>query len=185
MSLTPSNMITLGLAAPSFSLMGVDERTWSLAQCQGELGTLVLFSCNHCPYVIHINEQLVSMADEYMSKGIGFVAINSNDVDNYPEDSLDKMAELSKAVGYSFPYLYDETQEVAKAYDAACTPDFYLYGEDLKLVYRGQIDSSRPGSNTPVTGEDLRSAMDRLLAKKKIPALGQRASSGCNIKWKK
>lgn len=184
MSLTPSKMIKLGSIAPEFSLQNVDNTTKSYQMCKGEQGTLVFFICNHCPYVIHINQGLVSLANDYMDKGIGFVAINSNDVENYPEDSPEKMKELSKKEGFPFAYLFDEDQSVAKSYDAACTPDFFLYNSSDELVYRGQLDKSRPGSSTPVTGEDLRRAMDLLLEAKSIPAELQIPSSGCNIKWK-
>lgn len=184
MSLTPSKMIELGSKAPDFSLINVDSTIKSYSECKGERGTLVFFICNHCPYVIHINEGLVSLANDYINKEIGFVAINSNDVDSYPEDSPEKMKELAANERFPFPYLFDEDQSVAKAYDAACTPDFFLYNSRDELVYRGQLDRSRPGSSIPVTGESLRDALDLLLMGKSVEASKQIPSSGCNIKWK-
>ena len=143
-----------------------------------------MFICNHCPFVKHVNEALVKLANDYIPKGISFIAISSNDVVNFPEDSPEKMKQTAKELGYSFPYLYDESQEVARAYDAACTPDFFIYDKNLKLVYRGQLDDSRPSNGLPVTGKDIRSAFDLLLAGKNVPA-EQMPSIGCNIKWKK
>ena len=143
-----------------------------------------MFICNHCPFVKHVNEALVKLANDYIPKGISFIAISSNDVVNFPEDSPEKMKQTAKELGYTFPYLYDESQEVARAYDAACTPDFFIYDKDLKLVYRGQLDNSRPSNGLPVTGKDIRNAFDLLLAGKNIPA-EQMPSIGCNIKWKK
>jgi thiol-disulfide isomerase/thioredoxin len=145
---------------------------------------LVVFICNHCPYVKHIRSRFAELAKEYQTQGVGVVAINSNDADNYPEDRPEKMAEEIKQVGYAFPYLYDGSQEVAKAYRAACTPDFYLFDRDRRLVYRGQFDDSRPGNGRPVTGADLRAALDAVLAGRPVPG-NQRASLGCNIKWKR
>jgi thiol-disulfide isomerase/thioredoxin len=142
-----------------------------------------MFICNHCPFVIHINPKISELAREYQAKGIRFVAISSNDVDNYPQDAPHLMKEKAKEEGYPFPYLYDETQEVARAYDAACTPDLYLFDPDLKLVYRGQLDDSRPGNGIPLSGNDLKAAMDALLAGKAISS-EQKPSLGCNIKWK-
>ena len=155
----------------------------SLKDIKAEQGTVVMFICNHCPYVKHVNDELVKLANDYQSQGVAFVAISSNDVNNYPEDSPEKMAEYGKALGYPFPYLYDESQEVAKAYEAACTPDFYIFNGDLKLVYRGQLDGSRPSSGIPVTGADMRQALDQLVNGEAIPE-DQRPSMGCNIKWK-
>lgn len=186
MAETPSNMLDLGTAAPDFDLIDPkDNKSKSLQELKGSKGTLIMFICNHCPFVKHVNDELVKMANDYLDKGISFIAINSNDVDNYPEDSPEKMVAYSNKLGYPFPYLYDETQEVAKAYKAACTPDFYLFDSQLKLVYRGQLDSSRPGNNIPVTGEDLRKALDNLLSEKITPEVEQKPSVGCNIKWKK
>ena len=184
MARTPSNMLPLGTKAPDFNLMDTktDSRL-SLEQLQGEQGTVVMFICNHCPFVIHVNDQLVKTANEYQSRGIKFIAISSNDVINYPQDGPDKMKIHASEVGYPFPYLYDETQEVAKAYDAACTPDIYLFDEELNLVYRGQLDDSRPGNGEPVTGADLEHAMDCLIDGTSNEKT-QKPSIGCNIKWK-
>ena len=184
MARTPSNMLPLGTTAPEFSLMDtVTEKTLNLQALKGDKGTLVFFICNHCPFVIHVNPMLTQLANKYQAKGIGFIAISSNDIENYPQDAPHLMKEVAKREGYTFPYLYDETQEVAKAYDAACTPDFYLFDEDLKLVYRGQLDDSRPGNDIPLSGKDLSAAMDALLAGNKISD-DQKPSIGCNIKWK-
>jgi thiol-disulfide isomerase/thioredoxin len=141
-----------------------------------------MFICNHCPFVKHVNAEISKLAEKYQRKGIGFVAISSNDVENYPQDAPDLMKETAEKEGYPFPYLYDKTQEIAKAYHAACTPDFYLFDTDLKLVYRGQLDDSRPGNGIPVTGSDLRNAIDALLKGGKINP-NQKPSIGCNIKW--
>ena len=183
MAATPSSMVPLGTAAPDFSLPDTEGKTVSLSDFKGAPALLVIFMCNHCPFVKHIRACLAQLAKEYQAKGVAVVAINSNDVDAFPDDSPAKMAEEVKAAGYTFPYLYDETQEVAKAYRAACTPDFFLFDQNRRLVYRGQLDSSRPGSGIPVTGEDLRAALDAVLAGEAVPA-EQRASIGCNIKWK-
>jgi peroxiredoxin len=184
MALTPSNMLPLGTKAPDFNLVDTkDNQTKSLTELKGKNGTLVMFICNHCPFVIHVNEQLVKLANDYKTKGINCIAISSNDVENYPQDGPDKMKTHAEENQYPFPYLYDETQEVAKAYDAACTPDFFLFNEDLKLVYAGQLDGSRPGNDIPVTGNDLRAAMDALLNNETISP-NQKPSMGCNIKWK-
>ena len=142
-----------------------------------------MFICNHCPFVKHIQTELVNLGREYPPKGISIIAISSNDVSDYPEDSPDKMKQRAKSLGYTFPYLYDETQEVARSYDAACTPDFFVFDQDLLCVYRGQLDDSRPGNNIPVTGKDLRSALDAILSGHKVNP-DQRPSVGCNIKWK-
>ncbi len=185
MALTESNMLDLGTKAPDFNLPDtISNNTVSYDKIKGEKATLVMFICNHCPYVIHINEELVRLTNDYKSKGVGVVAISSNDVDNYPQDAPDKMTIHAKENDYNFPYLYDESQEVAKAYDAACTPDFYLFDQEDILRYRGQLCPSRPNSGVPVTGEDLRKAIDQILAGETIPEL-QRPSAGCNIKWKK
>ena len=185
MARTPSNMIPLGTIAPEFALPDtVSGKELSLKEIKGEKGTVIMFICNHCPFVKHVNAGIVRLAEDYNSKGIGFVAISSNDVENYPDDAPDLMAVTAEEEGYIFPYLYDESQEVATAYDAACTPDFYLFDDQLSLVYRGQMDDSRPGNEIPVTGNDLRSAMDNLLADRAIDP-EQKPSIGCNIKWKK
>ena len=184
MSATPSTMMPLGTIAPSFELPDtVSGETMSLSELKGEKATLVMFLCNHCPYVLHVNDELVRIANEYQPKGISFIAISSNDVVNYPQDSPELMKIHAKKVGYPFPYLYDETQEVAKAYDAACTPDLFLFDQDLRCVYRGQLDDSRPNNNLPVTGKDMRIALDALLSGEKISEQ-QIPSIGCNIKWK-
>lgn len=185
MALTESNMLPLGTVAPDFSLPDtVSGNTISLNDVVTDKGTVVMFLCNHCPYVIHVNEEIVRVANDYSKKGIGFVAISSNDVVNYPADAPDKMKVHAEAVGYPFPYLYDETQEVARAYDAACTPDFYVFDKDQKLVYRGRLDDSRPNSGKPLTGRDLRAALDAVLENSQVSAV-QYPSAGCNIKWKK
>ncbi len=184
MARTPSNMLPLGTQAPDFNLFDtVSQETLSLEQLRGENGTVIMFICNHCPFVVHVNEELVKVANDYRKKGIGFIAISSNDVVNYPQDGPEKMTVHAKENNYPFAYLYDETQEVAKAYDAACTPDLYLFDGDLKLAYRGQLDDSRPGNGMPVTGNDLRNALDCVLEGKEIDET-QKPSIGCNIKWK-
>ncbi|WP_318342745.1 thioredoxin family protein [Flagellimonas baculiformis] len=183
MARTPSNMLPLGTKAPDFELWDtVSEENISLKNCKGDKGTVIMFICNHCPFVIHVNPKITELAREYQAKGIGFVAISSNDVDNFPQDAPHLMKEKAKEEGYTFPYLYDETQEVARAYDAACTPDFYLFDGNLSLVYRGQLDDSRPGNDIPLSGNDLKAAMDALLAGKNISP-EQKPSLGCNIKW--
>jgi len=184
MSNTPSNMLPLGTTAPNFNLIDtVSGKMIALNDVKGDVATVVMFICNHCPFVKHVNEQLVKLANDYMDRGIGFVAISSNDVKNYPQDSPELMKKNAEQLGYPFPYLYDETQEVAKAYDAACTPDFYIFDKDLKLVYRGQLDDSRPGNDKPITGRDIRNALDALLSGKEVDP-NQIPSMGCNIKWK-
>lgn len=184
MARTESTMLALGTAAPDFSLPDtVSGKTLMLNDLKGTKATVVMFICNHCPFVKHVNTGLVQLAKDYEAKGIGFVAISSNDVANYPDDSPEKMKENAAEQGFTFPYLYDESQEVAKAYDAACTPDFYVFDEDLKLVYRGQLDDSRPGNGIPVTGSDIRAALDAILTGVAVPEK-QKPSIGCNIKWK-
>lgn len=184
MALVESNMLPLGTIAPDFFLPNVvDNSIYSLQLLKGENGTIVVFSCNHCPYVIHLLDAFVAFAKENKGKGIETIVISSNDVKNYPADHPDLMRKLALEKNFSFPYLYDESQAVAKAYDAACTPDFYLLNAKNELVYRGRFDASRPGNNTPITGEDLQNAIDNLL--KKDPILEkQYPSMGCNIKWK-
>ncbi len=180
---TPSTMLPLGTTAPDFSLPNVDGRTVSLADAAGPKGTVVMFICNHCPFVKHVADQLAALGRDVMPLGIGVVAISSNDVSTHPADSPEQMVHEAEDRGYPFPYLYDESQEVAKDYHAACTPDFFLFDAGRKLVYRGQLDASRPGNEIPVTGADLRAAIDAVLAGKPV-ATEQRPSLGCNIKWK-
>ena len=183
MARTPSTMLPLGTTAPDFSLVNVDGRTVSLSDFEGAPALLVVFMCNHCPFVKHLASAIAGLADEYMKKKVAIVGISSNDVANYPADSPEQMVREAEEQGYSFPYLYDETQEVAKAYRAACTPDFFLFDSDRRLVYRGQFDSSRPDNGLLITGADLRAAIDAVLAGKK-PKEKQMPSIGCNIKWK-
>ena len=184
MAQTPSVMIDLGTTAPAFNLPDtVSGKQISLDEIKSDKATVIMFICNHCPYVKHVNAELVKLANDYIPEGISFAAISSNDVINYPEDSPEKMKEHALASGYPFPYLYDETQDVAKAYNAACTPDFYIYDKDLKLVYRGQLDDSRPKNDLPVTGKDIRDALDNILEGKEVDK-NQKPSIGCNIKWK-
>ncbi|GAA3621564.1 thioredoxin family protein [Flavivirga jejuensis] len=185
MANTPSNMLALETQAPLFNLFDtISGNTLSLNQLKGSQATVIMFICNHCPFVIHINPEIVSIANLYAKKGISFIAISSNDIINYPQDSPKNMTIHAKNAGYPFPYLYDETQDVAKAYDAACTPDFYIFDAHLKLKYRGQLDNSRPGNQIPVTGKDLRYALDCLIENRNNTTL-QKPSIGCNIKWKK
>ena len=183
MARTPSTMLPLGTSAPDFSLVNVDGQTLSLSDFDDAPALHVIFMCNHCPYVIHVADHLAQLGQEYMARGLAVVGINSNDVASYPADSPEQMVAEAEDRGYVFPYLYDETQEVAQAYQAACTPDFFLFDKNKKLVYRGQLDSSRPDSGIPVTGEDLRLAIDTVLSGQ-TPSEGQPPSLGCNIKWK-
>jgi peroxiredoxin len=183
MARTPSTMLPLGTQAPDFSLPNVDGRTVSLDDFKGSPALLVAFICNHCPFVKHVAPALAELGREYQGHGAAVVAINSNDAGSYPADSPEQMVHEAENRGYTFPYLYDEDQSVAKAYRAACTPDFYVFDGDHKLVYRGQLDSSRPDSGIPVTGKDLRAALDAALAGKPVLA-DQKPSVGCNIKWK-
>ena len=184
MARAESNEFKNGTKAPDFNLLNTVNNTFlSLENAKGENGTVIMFICNHCPFVIHVNTELVKMANAYQQKGINFIAISANDVENYPQDSPELMTQLAKDENYPFPYLYDETQEVAKAYDAACTPDFYVFDADLKAIYHGQLDNSRPGNGIVVTGVDLRNSIDNLLENK--PAIeNQKPSMGCGIKWK-
>ncbi|MBX2951970.1 MAG: thioredoxin family protein [Leadbetterella sp.] len=186
MALTASNMMNLGTTAPDFRLPDVlSDTERSLEELRGEKGTLVMFICNHCPYVIHVMPEILRIAADYGSKGIGVVAISSNDVVAYPQDSPEKMKEFAGHWKLDFPYLYDETQSVARAYDAACTPDFYLFDAHLKLAYRGRLDESRPREENPkpLTGKDLRGALNALLSGQPLSEI-QFPSMGCNIKWK-
>lgn len=183
MALTASTMLPLGSQAPDFRLPDTDGNLVSLGDFRDAPALLVIFLCNHCPYVKHVRHELAKLTREYRDKGVASVGISSNDVASYPDDRPELMAREKAEVGYPFPYLYDETQEVAKAYQAACTPDFYVFDRDRKLVYRGQMDGSRPGNSLPVTGSDLRAALDAVLAGRPVPG-DQRPSMGCNIKWK-
>ncbi len=184
MANTPSNMLPLGTQAPDFKLLDtINDEKLSLANCKGLKATVIMFISNHCPFVKHVNSTLAKLAKEYKSKGIEFVAIASNDIENYPQDGPEFMKELAIDEDFIFPYLYDQTQAVAKAYDAACTPDFYVFDAQLKLVYRGQLDDSRPGNGIPVTGEDLKNALDAILKDQPISD-DQKPSLGCNIKWR-
>ena len=179
---TASTMLPLGSSAPDFSLSNVDGKTVSLSEFREAPGLLVVFMCNHCPFVIHLRDARAEFAREYQEKGLAIVGISSNDVAAYPQDGPDAMKVEAESAGYTFPYLYDETQEVAKAYRAACTPNFFLFDSDQKLVYRGQFDDSRPQSGIPVTGADLRAACDAVLNGQPVPE-DQKPSIGCNIKW--
>lgn len=184
MAVTPSNMLPLGTKAPDFTLYDVvSEEKKSLKDIQGEKGTVVMFICNHCPFVKHVNEEIVRMANDYRVTGFGFAAISSNDITTHPQDGPDEMYRNAEKENYPFPYMYDETQEVARAYDAACTPDFYVFDDELKLVYRGQLDNSRPGNSIQVTGRDVREALDNIL-NNHPQRTDQKPSIGCNIKWK-
>ncbi|NMH86321.1 thioredoxin family protein [Flavivirga algicola] len=183
MARTPSNMLPLGTQAPVFNLFDtISGKHLSLTQLKGTSATVIMFICNHCPFVIHVNPEIVSIANSYAEKGISFIAISSNDVVNYPQDSPENMTIHAKNEAYPFPYLYDETQEIAKAYDAACTPDFYVFDSNLKLAYRGQLDDSRPGNEIALTGNDLRNALDCLI-ENRDNTTQQKPSIGCNIKW--
>jgi len=175
---------SLGMVAPDFSLKDtISGKTLSLQTLKSDKGTVIMFISNHCPFVKHIQKELVKLAKDYQSQGIAFIAISANDATRYPEDGPDKMRVVGKSLKYPFPYLYDETQKVAKSYQAARTPDIYLFDSKMRCVYRGQLDDSRPGSRRPVTGKDLREALDNLLAGKPISP-NQKPSTGCGIKWK-
>lgn len=185
MSRTLSNMLALGTIAPEFYLKDTnsEDAYFSFADIKGEKGTLVMFICNHCPFVRHVLEEIVRIANDYRVQGLGIVAISSNDVIKYPEDAPELMTQFAFENNFEFPYLYDETQEVAKAYEAACTPDFFLFDNQNKLVYRGQLDDSRPGNGIPISGSDLRGAIDGVIYNRIINP-NQKPSLGCNIKWK-
>tara|TARA_B100000902_G_scaffold195050_1_gene186382 strand:+ start:335 stop:886 length:552 start_codon:yes stop_codon:yes gene_type:complete len=183
MARTPSNMVNLGTLAPSFKLLNtIINETVISDNCFNKKGTIIMFICNHCPFVIHVLDEIVSITKKY-DKEISFIAISSNDIVNYPEDSPKLMKKLAEEKKFNFPYLYDQTQEIAKKYDAACTPDFFVYNSEKQLVYRGQLDDSRPGNGIPVTGYDLRKAIDSLINGEEIDK-NQKPSIGCNIKWK-
>lgn len=184
MALTPSTMKALGTEAPAFELLDViSGKKVSLSDFKDKKALLVMFICRHCPFVQHVKEELAKLGRDYAGKDLAIVAISSNDAQNYPDDSPKSLREMAVELKFNFPFLYDETQEVALAYGAACTPDFFLYDSGRKLVYRGQLDDSRPGNNKPVTGKDLRAAIDAVLAGKTVSA-DQKPSMGCNIKWK-
>ena len=185
MSLTYSEMMPLGTTAPGFELTDtVSGKKLSLNELKSDIGTVIMFICNHCPYVIHIENEIAAIANEYQEKGISFVAISANDAGNYPADAPDKMKVKASEAGYSFPYLHDDSQDIAKAYHAACTPDFYVFDGDLKCVYRGRMDNSSPGNGQPVTGSDLRNTLNALLTGDSISEI-QQPSMGCSIKWKR
>lgn len=186
MALTESNMLPIGTIAPDFSLKDtVSDKILSVNDLFSDKATIVMFICNHCPYVIHVKDELVRLAHDYQPKGVKLVAISSNDIEKYPQDGPEAMKGFAKESGFTFPYLYDETQEIARAYDAACTPDFYIFDGAKKLRYRGRLDESRPRVENPkpVTGKDLRGALDAILSNQSIPKI-QFPSMGCNIKWK-
>jgi peroxiredoxin len=183
MTATASQMLPLGTLAEDFSLPDTEGKLVSLSDYKDAHALLIVFMCNHCPYVIHVLDNLVELIKEYQKKAVAVIAISSNDIIQYPEDCLELMAQLASENNFSFPYLYDESQKVAKAYHAACTPDFFVFDSEHKLAYRGQMDPSRPGSDIPVTGEDLRTALDAILNDQKPPSK-QFPSLGCNIKWK-
>ena len=183
MALTQSVLLPLGTSAPNFHLRDVvSDNYYSLDDLKSNRATVIMFICNHCPFVIHVNPELVRIAQQYKNQGVSFIAISSNDVDAFPEDAPDKMSIVAKVLRFPFPYLYDKYQEVAKAYDAACTPDFYVFDGKMILSYHGRLDQSRPGNNIPLTGEDLRSAIDKTLSGESIEI--QYPSVGCSIKWK-
>jgi peroxiredoxin len=183
MSVTASKMLDLGTLAPDFNLPDTQGNMVSLADFEDAPALLVIFMCNHCPFVKHILSVMVDLIKQYQTKGMAVVGINSNDVANFPDDLPEKMATVAEEFGFTFPYLYDESQEVAKAYHAACTPDFFLFDKERKLVYRGQMDDSRPGNDIPVTGVDLIKAMNAVLVGREVN-VQQEPSMGCNIKWK-
>jgi thiol-disulfide isomerase/thioredoxin len=184
MARTLSNMMPLGTVAPDFKLLDtLSGKDLSLGELKSDRATVIMFICNHCPFVKHVDAGIVKLAQDYQDKGISFVAISSNDIENYPQDAPDLMKVEAERVGYSFPYLFDESQEVAKAYQAACTPDFYIFDGNLKCVYRGQMDDSRPGNALPVTGNDIHQALEALLSNQAVSEI-QKPSLGCGIKWK-
>lgn len=184
MTAVPSNMLALGTIAPEFVLPDtISGNVLSLESIQSDVATVIMFICNHCPYVKHVNKEIVRLANDYQDRGVSFIAISSNDILAYPADSPERMKEVALQHGYPFPYLYDEDQSVAKAYQAACTPDFYVFDGQMKLGYRGQLDGSRPRNDVPPTGEDVRAALEAILAGEAVPD-EQQPSLGCNIKWK-
>lgn len=177
-------MTALGSPAPRFNLQDtLSERHMTLEELKGDIATVIMFICNHCPFVLHVNEELVKLANDYRSQHVGFVAISANDIISHPDDAPDKMKRVAMQLNYPFPYLFDETQEVAKAFGAACTPDFFIYDSKLELAYRGQLDDSRPGNGIEVTGTDIRRALDHLIKREPLTEM-QKPGIGCNIKWK-
>ena len=187
MALMHSTMMALGTEAPAFTLPDTTSELAPVSlrtHAHGAKATLVMFICNHCPYVVHVKDQLAQLSRDYQPKGVKFVAISSNDVAQYPADAPEKMTEFAKANGFTFPYCYDESQDVARAYDAVCTPDFFVFDQNLRLAYRGRLDESRPGSGKPVTGADMRAAFDKILAGEEVPEGEQVPSAGCSIKWR-
>ncbi len=184
MSLTPSNMMPLGTVAPDFSLSdSITGKTMSLNDLKSDVATVVMFICNHCPFVKYLQNEMVNIAKKYQDRGVSFIAINSNDVESYPDDDPEHMKIIAEQHGYTFPYLFDKTQNVAKSYIAACTPDFYVFDKNLQCVYRGQFDDARPGNQNPITGKDLTGALDAVLLGNPVSD-DQKPSQGCNIKWK-
>lgn len=184
MAYTVSNMMPLGTKAPDFTLLDtISGKKMSLSELQSDNATVIIFSCNHCPFVHFVNDEMVFLAKEYQKKDVSFVIISSNDAVNYPQDAPEKMTIFANESSYSFPYLYDQTQEVAKAYDAACTPDFYVFDNEMQLAYRGQMDGARPSNGKKVTGADLRAALDAVLSNEAVATI-QYPSGGCGIKWK-
>lgn len=186
MTLTASTMLPLGTAAPDFTLMDtITDKMLSLSELKSDQATVIMFICNHCPYVIHIQRKLVVLANTYLQKGVRFIAISANDAASYPQDGPKEMTKVAETLHYPFPYLYDATQDVARAYHAACTPDIFVFDRQLACVYRGEFDGSRPGNTIPVTGAALAHALDQVLAGKTVAEEEQRPSMGCNIKWRK
>lgn len=184
MAVTPSNMIPLGTKAPDFILRDVvSGKEMTLSRLKSDKATVIMFICNHCPFVHHIQKELINVANQYIPQGVSFAAISANDVSQYPDDGPQGMKKVAEALKFPFPYFYDESQDVARAYEAACTPDFFVFDMNLKCVYRGQFDESRPGNNIPVSGNDLKTALDCLLKGNPVPQ-DQKPSIGCNIKWK-
>jgi peroxiredoxin len=184
MAFTESTMLPLGTKAPYFKLPDtVSGKTLTINELQSDKATVIIFSCNHCPYVLHLNKGIVALAKDYQPKGVSFIAISCNDAEKYPDDAPHLMTLLAQKEGYTFPYLYDETQEVARAYDAACTPDFYVFDGAMRLAYRGRFDGARPKNDLPVTGADIREALDAVLNNEPVTEK-QYPSGGCNIKWK-
>lgn len=184
MAAIESTMLALGTQAPEFTLPDtISGKTLSLNELKSDKATVIMFICNHCPYVKHVREELIRLPKEYRAKGVSFVGISSNDADAYPDDAPEELKKAEEEYGYAFPFLYDESQDAAKAYSAACTPDFFIFDKNLKLVYRGQLDDSRPGNNIPVNGSDIRAALDNILSGQPVNK-NQKPSIGCSIKWK-